>query len=80
MTDMYTAMRYFVVATLHFYRDEITPCQADEFHDLNREIWYRVFNEAKQYCNYELSRAQMESGIAAYFRPTRSEVLAKANK
>jgi hypothetical protein len=66
---------YFVVATIHFYRDSIVnPLKAEtpnldleEFLDENRALLDRVCEESRNFFEYELSHAQIVRGVRAYF-------------
>lgn len=67
LSPMYRAMIYFVVATLHFYRNDIKPeLSVDRFRKVNSKVVKQVFHEATNDLNYELSHEQMSRGISAY--------------
>jgi len=79
MSAQYRAMTYFVCATLHFYRADLTPAtfaamKPGSLED--RERWFkehhmaiirRVADESRNLFGYELSDIQMGKGILAYF-------------
>ncbi len=67
MSRKYRMMIYFVVATLHLYRNEIKECKdPEEFRTKNQPILTRVFDEGLTVFNYELSDMQMGKGVVAY--------------
>lgn len=76
MEDQYRLMMHFVVATLHFYRDDLILLKEHEplstFSEKNKAVIQRVEEEAKNLFNYELSWAQIGKGIAAYLTPAQS--------
>jgi len=73
MTDtsvLYRAAIYFAVATLYFYRGELKPLEdgqeLGEFAQINDRVIKRVYEEAIEYLNYELSHEQIGTAIRAY--------------
>jgi hypothetical protein len=70
MSSRYRLMMYFVVATFHLYRDDIVPLKKGEsaqvFRQKNAKIIDRVFREALNLFNYELSVTQMDLAIVSY--------------
>jgi len=67
---LYKCAIYFGVATMYFYRKDITPIEVDEsygsFYDKNEEVCKRVFDETLLYMKYQLSHEQMGMIIKAY--------------
>ena len=69
----YKLMSYFVVGTLHFYRNDIIESETvGEFRTNNPKLIQTIFEDGKKYFNYELSFNQISKGILAY--------MAKPNK
>ncbi len=66
-------MCYFVVATLHLYRESIAavrgPQTYEEFQERNPALIEHVRNAALERFNYELTQDQMDRAVLAYVAP-----------
>jgi hypothetical protein len=74
MSEQYRLMIMFAVATMHFYRDDISIVQGEtlgEFAERNKPVIDRVFEEALNF-GYEISHAQIGQAIKAYLCPPSS--------
>jgi hypothetical protein len=71
-SEKYRLMIMFAVATMHFYRNDITVVEGEnlgEFAERNKAVMSRVFDEALNTFNYELSHRQIGQAIQAYLCP-----------
>jgi len=70
-TEKYRLMIYFIVATIQLYEASVImpkdeQISVDDFIKNNRDLMNRVFDEAINCFNYEISSHQLEKGVYAW--------------
>ncbi len=76
MSPQYRLMIYFIVATMHLYREDVIPLGENEtlgsFAKKNRKVIDRVAQEGRNLFGYEISHEQVGKAIEAYLAPGQS--------